>query len=262
MYVNEDTSVDTAHELGHGPTTVICLPGWFGSSSGWGQGFVEALDCESFRYEFMDYRGYGERRGSGGPYTLDEIAKDVLQLADDLGVEKFALVGHSMGGTAMLKVLTLAPERVLAVVGLNPVAASGTPLDADGRELFSSAAEDDNSRATIIDITTGNRLSHRFIDQVVHHSRGHSDQEAFAAYFEAWCDTDHAADVPVDAVPALAVVGEHDGAITEEVVRSTWGKLFPSGTIEVMPNAGHYPMYETPIRLATLMEEFLATVKL
>ena len=67
----------------------------------------------------------------------------------------------------------------------------------------SSAAEDDNSRASIIDITTGNRLSAWFIDQVVRHSRGHSDEEAFAAYFEAWADTDHAADVPVDAVPAL-----------------------------------------------------------
>ena len=83
MIVNDDTSVDTATEIGHGPKTVICLPGWFGSSTGWGQGFVDTLDRERLRYEFMDYRGYGERRGSGGPYTIDQIAQDVLELADE-----------------------------------------------------------------------------------------------------------------------------------------------------------------------------------
>lgn len=205
----------------------------------------------------MDYRGYGERRGSGGPYTIDQIAADVLELADDIGAKTFSLVGHSMGGTAIQRVLALAPDRVEAVVGINPVPASGTPFDDDGRQLFESAAADDTSRATIIDLTTGNRLSAWWIDRIVRHSRGHSDEEAFAAYFTAWADTDHAADVPVDAVPALAVVGEHDVAVTEEIARQTWGALHPSSTVVVMCNAGHYPMYETPVRLVTILEEFL-----
>ncbi|MGD8201692.1 alpha/beta fold hydrolase [Ornithinimicrobium sp. W1679] len=259
MIVNEDTSVDTAHEVGRGPRTVICLPGWFGSSTGWGQGFLDALDTESFRYEFMDYRGYGERRGSGGPYTIDQIAADVLELADDLGVRTFSLVGHSMGGSAVQRVLALAPDRVEAVVGIAPVPASGTPFDEEGRQLFESAAGDDTARETIVDLTTGKRLSARWIDQIVRHSRARSDEEAFAGYFTAWADTDHAADVPVDRVPALAVVGEHDVAVTEEGVRATWGKTHPSSTVVVMCNAGHYPMYETPVRLATILEEFLET---
>lgn len=161
MIVNEDTSVDTAHEVGRGPRTVICLPGWFGSSSGWGPGFLDALDTERFRYEFMDYRGYGERRGSGGPYTIDQIAADVLELADDLGVQTFSLVGHSMGGSAIQRVLALAPDRVEAIVGINPVPASGTPFDEEGRQLFDSAAADDTARETIVDLTTGNRLVDR-----------------------------------------------------------------------------------------------------
>jgi pimeloyl-ACP methyl ester carboxylesterase len=260
MIVNDDTSVDTAHELGHGPRTVICLHGWFGSSSGWGQGFVDALDPERFRYEFLDYRGYGERRGSGGPYTIDQIAADVLELADDLGVQRFSLVGHSMGGSAVQRVLALAPERVEAVVGIAPTPAAGSPFDAEGRALFESAAADDSAREAIIDITTGKRLSARWIDEIVRHSRARSDQEAFEAYFFAWADTDHSAEVPVGAVPALAVVGQHDPAVTEEGVRATWCTLFPDSELEVLANAGHYPMFETPIRLATRVEEFLATV--
>ncbi len=257
MIVNDDTSVDTATEIGHGPKTVICLPGWFGSSTGWGQGFVDTLDRERLRYEFMDYRGYGERRGSGGPYTIDQIAHDVLELADDLGVQTFSLVGHSMGGTAIQRVLALAPERVECIVGIAPVPASGTPLDSEGRSLFEAAAADDSARQAIIDITTGKRLSYVWIDKMVRHSRARSDQEAFAAYFPVWCDTDHAGEVPGDAVPSLAIVGEHDAAITEDVVRSTWCALHPSSQVIVLRNAGHYPMFETPIRLATVIEEFI-----
>ena len=33
-----------------------------------------------------------------------------------------------------------------------------------------------------------------------------------------------------------------------------WG---PSAELEVVPNAGHYPMYETPAALAASIEEFL-----
>ena len=41
-----------------------------------------------------------------------------------------------------------------------------------------------------------------------------------------------------------------------------WGSLpdfrvFPDAELEVLPNAGHYPMFETPVALATSIEEFL-----
>ena len=50
-------------------------------------------------------------------------------------------------------------------------------------------------------------------------------------------------------------VGRSD--ITEEVVRSTWCSLHPSSQVIVLRNAGHYPMFETPVRLATVIEEFI-----
>lgn len=259
MMVNDDTSVDTAHEVGHGARTVICVHGWFGSSSAWGQGFVDALDQERFRYEFMDARGYGERRGSGGPYTIDQVAADVLELADDLGLTKFSLVGHSMGGSIIQRVLALAPERVEAIVGVCPVPTSGSEFDAEGRELFESAAADDDSRRAIIDILTGKGLSDTWIDAQVRHSRGHSDQEAFADYFVAWADTDHSAEVP-SGVPALAVVGAHDPSVTEEAVRGSWGASHPASEYEILAGAGHFPMFEQPIRLATRIEEFLESL--
>ena len=63
-----------------------------------------------------------------------------------MGWERFALVGHSMGGSAVLRVHADAPDRVRAVIGMNPVPASGVPFDEDSWALFDGAAQDDAKR--------------------------------------------------------------------------------------------------------------------
>lgn len=249
---------DTYRSLGSGPRTVLCLHGWFGSSTGWGEDFCSVLDTDAFRYVFVNYRGYGERRDEAGEHTVEEIARDVLALADELGAERFSLVGHSMGGSAAQRVLSLAPDRVERLVGISPVPASGVPFDEESWGLFSGAAQDDGNRAAIVDFTTGNRLSSRWVQSVVQHSVDRSTREAFGAYLESWAKDDFADSVNGLPVPALAVVGENDPALGEETIKATWMQTYPEARLEVMANAGHYAMFETPVALATVVERFLS----
>jgi len=243
--------------VGSGDHHVICLHGWFGSSGGWGW-LPEVLDLSRFTYAFPDYRGYGTRRGEPGAFTMDEIAADTLALADDLGWDRFSLVGHSMGGMAVQRVFVSAPDRVRHLVGVSAVPASGVPFDERGWALFSGAADDAEKRRTIVAMTTGGRLSPVWVDQVVRHSLDASDEEAFAAYLEAWALTDFAAEVKGAKVPVLVIAGEHDPALGAPVMEQTWMQWYPDATLHVMPNAGHYPMFETPVSLATTVESFLA----
>lgn len=250
--------MSTPHRtIGTGTHTVFCLHGWYGSSTGWGEDFCRALDGERFRYVFVDYRGYGERRDVEGEHTVDEIARDVLALADELGVGRFSLVGHSMGGSAAQRVLALAPDRVDRLVGVSAVPASGVPLDEQGEELFAGAAQHDENRFAIIDLTTGNRLTRRWVESLVQHSVERSTRAAFGDYFRSWSTSDFADEVKGSPVAALTIVGEHDPALGEETARATWMQTYPNAEIDVMPNAGHYAMYETPIALATSIERFL-----
>lgn len=244
-------------QVGKGEHKVIALHGWFGSAAGWG-GFPAVLDEEHFTYAFMDYRGYGESKSVSGRYTIEEIAADALALADALGWQRFSLVGHSMGGKAIQQVLADAPQRVQKLVGVAPVPASGVPLDEQGWQLFTSAAKSPEARKGIIDFTTGNRLSAAWLDKLVRHSLEHSAEEAFAAYLNAWAKGDFSERIRGNSVPTLVIVGEHDAAITADVVRATWLQCYPNATMEVMPNSGHYPVDETPVALATSVERFLA----
>ena len=249
---------DTYRTVGSGSHTVLCLHGWFGSSTGWGQDFCDSLDTGTFRYVFMNYRGYGERIDVDGAHTVEEIARDALELADELGAREFSVIGHSMGGSAAQRVLSLAPDRVSKLVGIRPVPASGVPFDDQGWGLFSGAAHDDGNRYTIVDMTTGSRLTRTWVESVVRHSVERSTREAFGAYLESWAKDDFAAEVTGNPVPALAVVGEHDPALGADTANATWMQTYPNARLEVLANAGHYAMFETPVALATVVERFLA----
>ena len=56
----------------------------------------------------------------------------------------------------------------------------------------------------------------------------------------------------------LVIPGEHDPALGAATIEQTWLPHFPRATMQVMANAGHYPMFETPVALATALNDFFA----
>jgi esterase len=248
--------VNTHHVVGTGPHHVIVLHGWFADRHAFAP-MERMLTDREFTFAFMDYRGYGGMKDVAGRYTMDEIAADTLALADALGWREFSLVGHSMGGMAIQRVLTRAPSRVKKLVALTPVPASGSPFDDAGWALFSGAAENAGNRYGIIDFTTGNRLSKTWLDQMVAYSLACSTRAAFAAYLIAWAKTDFSSEVKGLPTPVKVIIGAHDQAISADVMKATYLAWFPNSTMEVMENSGHYPMHETPVALATAIEKFL-----
>ncbi|MDM0084713.1 alpha/beta hydrolase [Variovorax sp. J31P179] len=242
--------------VGKGPHKVLALHGWLGSARSWGP-MVDVLDGDAYAYAFMDSRGYGDRMGEPGDYSLEEIARDALEAADDLGWKRFSLLGHSMGGAAIQHVLTAARGRVNALVGVSPVPASGVPFDAPTLAFFESAAGDAKVRRTIVDRGTGGRHSGRWLDTIVANSFARSTEQAVGTYLHAWAKTDISPEVTGLELPVHVIVGQYDGAINEEFARKTWLSHYPNATVEVIANAGHYSMDETPVALATAVERFL-----
>jgi pimeloyl-ACP methyl ester carboxylesterase len=250
--------VTSSHvSIGSGDHHVLAVHGWFGSSRGWGS-LPDYLDRSAYTYTFMDLRGYGDRKQVPGEFTIDEAAADAVALADELGWDRFSVIGHSMGAKVAHRMLLQAPERVARLVGLNPVPATEVPMDAENWELFSGAAANPSNRAAIIDFTTGSKLTKTFIRQVVQHSLDNSTVEAFAAYLLAWAKSDFSGKAQPDTrTPVKLIVGVNDPALSADVMERTWLVFFPEGEMTILPDAGHYPMFESPVSLATSIEEFL-----
>ena len=221
--------------VGAGRRKVLVLHGWFGDHAVFEPTF-RSLDLDGFTYAFVDYRGYGKSRELEGDYTMREIAADALALIDELGWETF----H--------------------VVGIDPVPACGGQLEGETWDLFSGAVASDDNRYAILDFTTGNRNSARWLRHMVRRSRETTTEAAFAGYLDAWAKEDFAVEVQEAgfATPMLVLLGEHDLAFTREAMETTYLAWYQNAELEMVANAGHYPMQETPVQLATRIEAFLS----
>ncbi len=244
-------------KVGSGDHHVLALHGWFGSALGWGHlpGYLNTTD---YSYVFTDLRGYGSHKGEPGRYTMAEAAADAIGVADDLGWDRFSLVGHSMSGVAIQHVLLRAPERVRRLVGVAPVPASGLPLGEAEWALFAGAAASPEKRTAIVNFATGNRLPPAFLAAIVQHSLDNSDPEAVRGYLDSWARADIVAQVKGAEVPVKVITGEYDPSQPSEFMEQTWLHVYPNSELEVLRGSGHYPMFETPVALAVSIEEFLA----
>ncbi len=242
---------------GAGSARVLVLHGWLGDWSVF-QAMTPALDPDAFTFAFLDVRGYGRSKDQAGPYDMAMIASDAAALADALGWETFAVVGHSMGGKAALRLAVDHPARVERILALTPVWAGAAPFDAPTRGLFFGAVQDRSLRAAIIDNTTGGRHPKAWSRAMAERSAADSTDAAFEAYARSWIDDDFEAAARTIGQEVLVVVGRHDAGVTEDAVRATWLAQLPSARLEVLDGAGHYPMIETPLALAGIFERFLS----
>lgn len=245
----------TFHRVGHGPHHVLVLHGWFGDAHAF-EPIEPWLSTAQFSYVFMDYRGYGGMRAVPGTYSIDEIAHDALALADMLDWTDFSLVGHSMGGMVAEKIAALVSRRVRALLALAPVPCGGMRYDTATRRLLEASATQTALRATIIDRSTGTRLPGSWVQWKAAYSAATACEAAFAAYLHAWSNSDFETTQRND-LPVHVIVGAHDPTFNAALMESSYLRRYPQATLEVLNDAGHYPMNETPLALVAAMETFL-----
>ena len=243
--------------FGTGPHKVIALHGWFGDHTTYDP-MWDALSPDAFTYIFPAYRGYGLSRRLSGTYSMEEIAGDVLAVADALGIDRFSLIGHSMGGKAIQRVLAQAPARVLKLVAVTPVPASGVPFDDATMATFRQAVSSADVRRGVVGFSLGNRpLPQVWVDRIAGIPRLPGTPEAFSGYLEHWAHGDFSSEIKGKTLPVKVIVGEHDAALPPELMKATYLAWYPNATLEIIANSGHYPMNEAPVALAQSIESFL-----
>ncbi|MBW1806102.1 MAG: alpha/beta hydrolase [Deltaproteobacteria bacterium] len=243
-------------KLGEGPENVIVAHGWHMDHTVFEPTFT-ALDKDKFTYVFMDYRGYGLSMEMKGEHTIKEIGEDALGLAEHYGWDQFHLIGHSMGGMVIQWIMANAKERVKSGVAVTPVPASGVPMEGEELALFEGAAREIKNRGIILMSSTGDRHNEAWERVMNERSVVTTTPDAYADYLAAWSKTNFVEDVAGLRIPLKVLVGEYDPHITAEVMRMTIMNWFPNAELEVLQNAGHYPMLEIPVNLATICENFM-----
>lgn len=87
----------------------------------------------------VDYPGTGGTPKAEAPLELDELADQLVAAADAEGLERFAVLGYSLGGNVALRLAARYPERVTALVLTATFVRAGNRLKLVG-DLWSGLA--------------------------------------------------------------------------------------------------------------------------
>ena len=82
--------------------------------------------AKTYRVLRYDTRGHGQSEVTPGPYTFEQLARDVLALADSLNIDTFSFCGLSMGGLTGLWIALHAAKRLDKLVLCSTGAKIGT----------------------------------------------------------------------------------------------------------------------------------------
>ncbi len=247
--------------VGHGPVRVLVCHGWIADHTLFDP-LLALIDEGQFTVALPDCRGYGARRDEPGPYTVETVAADALAFATRLGWTRFHLIGHSMGGMAAQRLLIDAPERIASLLLLAPVSAGGARLPDERRALLRRAIAEPAARREVIARNTGGAWTAEGVERVLRLSLETTRADALAAYIESWSDTGFEREVRPARVPLHVVLGALDPGASPERLRETLLRWHPRATCEVLAGVGHYPMQESPARLAAIISGFLLAAEM
>jgi len=232
-----DTGAGTPVVLVHGFTGTI-ERSWVGT------GVMPDL-ARDHRVLALDLRGHGRSGKPHDPKAYDDIGLDVIRLMDHAGVERAHVVGYSLGGIIVAKLLTTHPQRFLSAV-LGGAAYRRSRGEASERAADAAASEIETGvyRALIVSTAPTDEPppSEEAIRARSREIAASSDLRAHAALMRArraLLVSD--AEIAAVRVPALAVVGAADPALPRvQAMRKRW----PGLEVNVVPGAVHPTVHE------------------
>jgi pimeloyl-ACP methyl ester carboxylesterase len=235
---------------------LVLVHGVGGESGNWDE---VAARLAGFRIIRPDLRGHGRSGPIRGPIRIEDLARDVTDVMDALGVERARIAGFSLGGMVVQSVALDARERVekLAILG---AVCGRTPQEQDRarerveflrKQGLAAIAESNRERW----FTDAFRQAHPDRVELRVQQLLACDAESYLQAFSVFCTTDHAARLGELRMPVLVATGEHDAAATARMARLMHERIAGS-RLEILPGLRHSILIEAPDAVAALLRGF------
>ena len=258
-------------KTGSGPPMVI-LHGLYGSSDNW-HSIAKEISTHYTVY-IPDLRNHG-RSPHSDEFSYDIISDDIHELVTSLGMRKFILAGHSMGGKAALKFALKWPEMInsLVIVDISPFGSSETgnaffrqhseildaiiSLDLNG---LKSRSEADKLLAMSISSEKIRGFIMKNLDRKSDNTfewklNAISLKKNLPEIMSGVTGKDLYAE-SVSGFPVTFVKGEFSEYLVEEEITEI-RKVFPSAEIIVVNNTGHWIHSERPDAIIKILSDQL-----
>jgi 3-oxoadipate enol-lactonase len=203
-----------------------------------------------------DLRGFGQSDIVKSQYKILDMAADIAGLLDQLGIEKVAIAGHSMGGYVALAFARAYPERVL---GLGLVA-SQAPADPPERKQgrYDAAAEIIKTGVEPVAESMSAKLtSDKRVQTFVRGLIAEQQPMGLAGALKAMAERDDSTSILSGfKFPVAIVHGEEDELIPVQRAQEIKAAI-PHAILMELSGVGHMPMMENSQITATTLKNLL-----
>ena len=257
---------------GKGRSVAVLLHGNFATSRWW----KLVLDRAPKRFTIYapTLRGFGETRSAANARTIHELAHDVREFARGLGLDRFHLIGHSLGGAVALQYALSWPETLRGLGLVAPAPGDGLEAMRSRNDLFGQllAWTDPrwpSSRMALFAAMQWGRVLGGYqpsIARALARMMPSADPDAvdFGALladavavpdsvlidiYEALRHWDVRAFLPTLGVRVRILAGRRDPLVSLPSLEALAGAL-PSAQLDVWENVGHSPQLEDPVAFA------------
>jgi pimeloyl-ACP methyl ester carboxylesterase len=256
-------------DVGNGPKTIILVHG-LASNAGFWRYVIPEL-AKNYRIIAVDLPGYGKSGKGAYPYSMTFYANQIKRLADELKLNKFFLVGHSMGGQIGITFALKYPDRLEKLILASP---AGVEEFGQGQgDWLRSVMTQNGVKKTTEDVVRKNLANNFYswnekwewmVEERVRMIKAKDFDEfcyTVVRCVNAMLDEPTFDKIKNISVPTLIVHGRYDGLIpnpylnpgfTSDVFQ--WGaKQIPNCKVHQIDDCGHMLQIERP-------EEFCSTV--
>ena len=209
-----------------------------------------------FRGIAVDLRGYGDSEKPATGFTIQQFSKDLIALADRLGIQRPVWVGVSMGGMILQQLALDYPDRVRALV-LVSTTDGAMVLDKDLPTIGNPRDYREVSQQILVESFppgTPPALYQPLLDRISTWN-GTVLREALTSMAQA---NVHDRINRITA-PTLVMVGVKDDVATPAIARGIQSQIPGAQLVEF--NTGHFMMAEDPDRFRLVLGEFLRGLK-
>jgi 3-oxoadipate enol-lactonase len=253
--------IELAHDvIGTGELDVVMLPALGAHRSIW-RSVAEDPTMAGRRCVLMDLRGLGDSPVPRGPYSVGELAADVLRALDKLDIESADVVGVSLGGAVAQELAIEHPDRVR---GLGLV--STLPRFASREAWIDRAAEVRHAgTSSLADGLAGKWVTEDFagrhpdvlarLEAMVRAT----EPEGYAGNAEALAEWDSRDRLDSIRVSTLVVGGAADRSATPEAMEQL-AVAIPNVRHVTIDGAAHLVPVERPSELARLLRDNLTSL--